>query len=392
MYPAITLNAGAHKRVQSGFPWLYSNEVQMSAAKLLPRGSVVTVQAANGAVLGLASFNAHTLIAARMLTPFPAQNINTPWLAEKLLLARGLRERLGFYPFCRLIHAEGDGLPGLIIDCYGDVVVVQPNIALWDTLWPELMAAIIEVLAPKAIVRRADSSSRALEGLPQSVDVPYGVVGDIIPVQENGLVYLARPLTGQKTGWFYDQRPNRAMVKNIATGTRMLDVYSHTGGFALAALAGGATHATALDSSAPALEQATQAAAQNNFGARFSTLKGDAFDLLPELAQQNQTFDLVVADPPAFVKSRKDLASGSKGYRKLTRQAASLVAPRGYLLLASCSHHMSLTDLQTEAARGLFEAKKSAKLIYTGFAGADHPVQPALAETAYLKALLYQLY
>lgn len=390
--PAIQLQAGRHKRARAGYPWVYSNEIAMdNTAKKLPRGSLVQLVSSNREPLGVAMFNPHTLIAARLLDSDPTVAIDRAFLAKRLAAARDLRERL--YPggFYRLIHAEADGLPGLIVDRYGETIVVQANTAGIDLLLPELLAALDSEIAPRTVILRNDSSARTLEGLPSEVKVAKGELTGPIELIENGAHFMADLREGQKTGWFYDQRENRAAVARLASGARVLDLYAYGGGFAVAAARGGAREVVAVDSSAPALELAAASARCNGFEAVCRFVRAEVFGELERLAAAGERFDIVVADPPAFVKSRKDLAAGIRGYRKLMRLAAALVAPKGYLFIASCSHNVDRPTFDDQVSRGLVDANRRGRILLSSGAAADHPVHPALPESVYLKASLLQL-
>jgi 23S rRNA (cytosine1962-C5)-methyltransferase len=359
-------------------------------AKALPPGEPVRLVAADGRTLGLYGFNPQPLISARLLSRDPDAVIDEAFVGERLGRALALRQRLFDLPFYRLIHAEADGLPGVIVDRYGETVVVQQNSALAEWLSPLLGAALRSLLAPAAFITQCDSPARKLEGLPYA-ESAHGSAELPITLIENGARFLADPFTGQKTGWFYDQRDNRAMVARLAGGLTMLDAYCYTGGFAVQAALRGATAVTAIDRSAEALSLAERAAAANGVAARCSFRRGEVFAELAALAAEGRRFDIVAADPPAFVKSRKDLPPGLRAYRKLARLAAALVAPGGFLFLASCSHNVSPDELAGEIARALQDLGREGRILHRGGAAADHPVHPALPETAYLKAELLQL-
>jgi 23S rRNA (cytosine1962-C5)-methyltransferase len=326
-----------------------------------------------------------------MLDTDPGATIDQAWFAARLSRAQQMRERLFDAPCYRLIHAEADGLPGVVIDRFGDVAVIQPNAAWAEVLIGPLAAALAEVTGVSAIVKNATGRARGLEGLGEETVVLRGAVEGPIPVAMNGATYMADLLGGQKTGLFFDQRPNHAFAARLARGARVLDVFSHVGGFSLAALAAGADQALAVDGSAPALDLAQQGAAQMGVEARFDTRKGDAFDVMAALAEEGAQFDLVVCDPPAFAPSRQALEAGLRAYERVARLAAPLVAPGGYLGLCSCSHAADLTAFRTASARGIGRGGRRAQLIHTGFAGPDHPLLPQLAESGYLKALFFRL-
>ena len=390
MIPTIALQPSHHKRARFGYPWVYSNEIRMDAeAKKLPRGSLVQLEASNGEKLGVATFNPHTLIAARILSRDATAAIDEGFIAKRLQAALELRERL--YPgHCyRLIHAEADGLPGLIVDRYGEAVSVQANTAGMDLLLPQILAALDSVLAPKIVVLRNDASVRGLEGIAQEVKVARGSLAGPVELSENGARFLADLEGGQKTGWFYDQRDNRAAVARVAKDARLLDLYCYGGGFAVAAARAGAREVIAVDRSGGALELASKSAALN--GAELKTVRAEVFEELERLASASERFEVVVADPPAFVKTRKDLAVGARGYRKLARLSAAIVAPGGFLFIASCSHNVERALFDEEVRRGIGDARRGGRILLSSGAAADHPVHPLLPESVYLKGSLIQL-
>jgi 23S rRNA (cytosine1962-C5)-methyltransferase len=390
--PTIRLQPSRHKRVQHGHPWVYSNEIHMdNTAKAIPPGSVVRVVTHDGAPLGIATFNPHTLICTRMLTRETGIEIDRSFLAERLRRALGLRERLFDRPFYRLVHAEADGLPALIVDRFGDVIVVQANSAGMERLTPALLEALDEVLAPKAIVLRNDSPSRGLEGLGTDVRVAAGSLEGPVRLEENGAAFFADPGAGQKTGWFYDQRDNRAAIAALAGGADVIDFYSYNGGFAVQCAKAGARSVIAVDRSEAALANGRAAAEANGVAGLCEFRRADAFEELERLAVAGEKFGVVIADPPAFVKSKKDLQAGTRAYRKMTRLAASITAPGGFLLVASCSHNVDVPLFAEQVARGLDDARRTGRILRTGGAAADHPVHPHLPETAYLKAQILQL-
>jgi 23S rRNA (cytosine1962-C5)-methyltransferase len=385
--PTIALQPGRHKRAEAGHPWVYSNEIAMdAAAKALPPGTLVTLRKAGGEPMGVASFNAHTLVAARILDRDAQRPIDRAFFAARLESALTLRRRLYAEPYYRLVHAEADGLPGIVADRFGDVLVAQLNTAGMARLEAEWLAACDAVLAPRAILLRNDSPARALEGLEPELRVAQGAIDGPIELVENGARFLADPREGQKTGWFFDQRDNRRFVAGLSRGARVLDLYCYAGGFAIAAAQAGADQVLALDRSEAALALAARSAELNGVGERCRFQRADAFGEVSRLGAQGERFDVVIADPPAFVKSKKDLGPGLRGYRKLARLAATLVAPGGLLFIASCSHNVEPPDFAEAVRRGLEDAGRSGRILRSAGAAPDHPVHPWLPESAYLKA------
>lgn len=391
-YPQVRLLPGRHKRVTGGHPWAYSNELDMTAeAKALPPGSLVVLAAPSGETVGVAGFNPHSLIAARLIDRMPKTVIDTDYLAERLRRCLAMREALFDAPFYRLVHAEADGLPGLVVDRFGDALSVQLNAAAMDRLREPLLEALDSVLAPAVVVLRNDSGIRKLEGLETGVETVRGDAGQPVELAEDGVRFLADITGGQKTGWFYDQRDNRRFVASLSRGARVLDVYGHTGGFAIQAANAGAESVTIVDKSAPALALAQQAADLNGCTARCDFVKADAFNEMERLSTAGERYGVVIADPPAFIKSKKDIKSGIKGYRKMMRLAARLTGPGGYLFVASCSHAMTAELFDEQIQKTLSDANRTARILRRAGAAPDHPVHPFLPESAYLKALVLQL-
>ncbi|MDE1149217.1 MAG: class I SAM-dependent rRNA methyltransferase [Azospirillaceae bacterium] len=385
--PTLLFQAGRHKRVAGGHPWAYSNEIQMdAAAKALPKGGLVRLADAGGGVLGIATFNPHTLIAARVLTRDLSVAIDAGFFASRFRTAAALRDRLIGRPFYRLIHAEADGLPALIVDRYGDALVVQANSAGMDRLLPQILEGLDQVFPGATVILRNDSAARGLEGVGEEVRVAVGSVDGPLQLEENGTTFFADPAGGQKTGWFYDQRDNRAFVANLAQGRSVIDFYTYCGGFGVLAAARGAARTVLVDRSAGALELAGKAAAANGVADKVELRKADAFAELERLAEAGETFEVVICDPPAFVKSKKDLANGARAYRKLAKLGAQITAPGGILLVASCSHNMPADMFADLVAKGLGDARRQGRILRFAGAGPDHPVHPLLPESAYLKA------
>lgn len=382
--PTLRVKAREGKRARAGAPWLFSNEVEM--AKALPPGTVVNVVGDDGRPFGTGFFNPKSLIAVRLLDPAPDVAIDQAFFAAKLSRALALREKLFATLYYRLVHAEGDGLPGLTIDRFNDTCVVQITTAGMEVLREDLLAELKKLLKPRHIILRADTPARALEGLEAYVDAGEG---GRITIEENGVRYFADAATGQKTGWYFDQRDNRAFMAGLCRGKSVLDAYSYTGGFALAAARGGATDVAGLESSAPAVALAEEAASANHLSAKF--IKTDVFEELERLGTAHEAFDVVIADPPPFVKAKKDLEAGAKAYRKLARLSSAVVAPGGFLFVASCSHNIGMDRLASECATGIARTGRVARLIRQAGAGPDHPIHPMLPESAYLKALVYAL-
>jgi 23S rRNA (cytosine1962-C5)-methyltransferase len=390
--PVVTLLPGGHRRAEGGHPWVYSNEVQMdAAAKALLPGSLVTVKRADGRPLAVAMFNPHTLLAVRLLDRDTARPIGRRFLLRRLERALKLREQLYRAPYYRLVHAEADGLPGLVIDRFGPVLVVQSNVAGMEMLQPLLVEALTLLLDPEAIVLRNDSPARTLEGLPQEVRVALGTVDGPVIAEENDVSFGADVLAGQKTGWFFDQRDNRAFIGGLSRGARVVDLYCYTGGFAVQVARGGAASVLGIDRSEGALALAANAAERNGVAAVCEFRRAEVFAEAASLASAGERFDVVIADPPAFARSRRDVPAALRGYRKLARLAAGLAAPGGVVFLASCSHNVAPADFAEATRRGLADAGRTGRVLREAGAGPDHPIHMALPESAYLKSLTLAL-
>jgi 23S rRNA (cytosine1962-C5)-methyltransferase len=390
--PVVRLRPKAEARaVRLGFPWVYADELvtDRRTAALAP-GALAVLEDGERREIGLVTVNTKSKIIARMLDRDASAQIDQAWFAARLTTALALRERLHDTPHYRLIHAEADGLPGVIIDRFGDAAVIQPNAAWAEAHIDALSAALQQVTGVLCVIKNGTGRARALEGLKDENVVLAGTLSGPIPVPMNGATYFADLEGGQKTGLFFDQRPNHAFAKRLAKGAKVLDVFSHVGGFALAALAGGAQSALAVDASAPALALAAKGAEASGF-ANFVTRQGDAFDVLEALGSEGARFDMVVCDPPAFAPNKNALEAGLRAYERVAKLAAGLVAPGGYLVLCSCSHAADLTAFRNACARGIGRGGRKGQLIYTGFAGPDHPMMPVLAESAYLKSLFFRL-
>jgi 23S rRNA (cytosine1962-C5)-methyltransferase len=389
--PVLRLTPGRDRRVKAGHPWAFSNEVAMTPAlRGLPPGSPVRLEGDDGQKYGTWLFNPHSLIAARRISPDPGMVLGEAFFRTRLGECMALRDRLVGAPYYRLVHAEADGLPGLVIDRYGDALALQANTAGMERATPLIVAALQALVAPRAIVARNDSTVRGLEGLKEESGLLLGEDATA-RVREGGLEFSIDLLSGQKTGWFFDQRDNRARVAALAQGASVLDAFCHTGGFGLLAAQAGARQVTLLDRSEPALALAMDTARRHGFGDIVTARRGEALETLERMVGAGETFDIVVADPPAFAKSRKDHPAAMRGYAKLARLAAMLVTPGGFLFIASCSHHVSPGDFTDAVAQGIARTRRHARLLATTGAGMDHPVHPLLPESAYLKGLLLHL-
>jgi len=393
-FPVLRLKPKADaRRIRHGHPWAWGDELVLDRrARALPAGALAVLEDGERVPVAMGVATVGGKIAFRVLDRDPGAVIDAAWLRARLAAALALRTRLFDAPYYRLVHAEGDALPGLIVDRFGSTLVIQPN-ALWlEERLDEIAGILADLTGASCLIKNGQSRARAQEGLPEDMAVLRGAAPDApIPVEMNGATYLADVMGGQKTGLFYDQRPNHAFVAGMAREASVLDIFAHVGGFGLAALAGGAASALAVDASERALDLAAQGAAAMGVAERFSTRGGDAFSVMEALVAEGRRFDIVIADPPAFAPAKPALTAGLRAYERVARLAAGLVEPGGILVLCSCSHAADLGKFRGACLRGIGRAGRDPRLIHTGFAGPDHPQHPALSETGYLKALTFRL-
>lgn len=392
--PTLVLRKNEDRRLRAGHLWVFSNEIDIDRTPLtrFSPGEQVGVVAADGTALGSAYINPHSLICARMVSRDPDQALDRTLITRRLQQALSLRERIFERPFYRLVHAESDGLPGLVIDRFGDLLVAQFNTAGVDLLAGEVVEALRDLLHPSAILLRNDSPARQLEGLPLKVEPAFGEVPEEAEIEENGARFRVPLLSGQKTGWFFDHRDNRARMQRYARGARVLDLFSYIGGWGVEAAVAGAAEVVCVDASEKAMEQVGVNAELNGVADRVSGLLGDAFEALKRLRQEREQFDLVILDPPAFIKRKKDVAEGVQAYRRINQAAMQLLGKDGILISASCSYHLergTLLSLLDKSARHL---DRRLQILEQGHQGPDHPVHPAIPETDYLKCYVTRLY
>lgn len=387
----LLLRKDQERRLLAGHCWIYSNEVDTGATPLkdLEAGEPVEVLSAPGRWIGHGYVNPHSLICSRLVSRERSRPLSPALWVARIHQALALRERLYERPYYRLVFGESDGLPGLIVDRYGDLLAVQITTAGIERVRGEILAALEQILRPAAMVLRNDTAVRELEGLDQGVEIVLGEPTDELTLTEGGpggdLELRISPLSGQKTGWFYDQSENRARLGRFGVGERVLDVCSYIGAWGLRAAALGAREVTCVDSSYGALERVTENAARNRLGDRVKTLQGDAFEVLRALKEEKRRFDTLILDPPAFIKRRRDEKEGTQAYSRLNRLALELIEPGGLLITSSCSFHLGRDAFLRTVQNAGRRADVSLQLLEIGQQGPDHPVHPAIAETAYLK-------
>ncbi|MBY4676895.1 class I SAM-dependent rRNA methyltransferase [Marinobacterium arenosum] len=384
----LRLKANADKRLRGGHLWIYSNEVDTQATPLkqFEIGEQVVVVNERGKPLGIAYMNPNSLICGRLVSRDVQTPLNRSLIVHRLKVAHSLREMLYPESCYRLVYGESDGLPGLVIDRFYDIFVVQVSTAGMEAVLDEIVEALNKVFNPKAILLRNDGKMRAMEGLETYTEVVQGELPELCPLSENNTELLAPLQRGQKTGWFYDHRESRAKVQQLVQGKRVLDLFSYVGGWGVQALAAGAEEVVCVDASHFALEVARENARINNAEARFTGLHGDAFEACKALVAERERFDLVVVDPPAFIQKKKDLRNGERAYARINNLAMRLLKKGGVLVSASCSMHYQRDRLVDMIRSNSRELDRSAQIFHVGYQGADHPIHPAIPETDYLKA------
>lgn len=382
----LRLKRGEDRRLNAGHLWVFSNEVDTDRTPLtaFDAGELCRVVGDRDKFLGYGYVNPHSLISARILGRDPDHPPSKSLLVHRLQVALSLRNSLYDRPFYRLVYGESDQLPGLVLDRFGDVVVGQIATAGMEAMKADIEAAVKKVIAPAALLWKNDSGARDLEGLPHYVEAAFGEVPDTVAVEEGGITFQAQIRAGQKTGWFFDQSANRLALRKYVGGARVLDVFSYLGAWGLGALRAGATEVTCIDSSAPALEALQATAAAN--GLKPSVIRGDAFDAMEALHAQKRRFDVVVIDPPAFIKRKKETPKGEAAYRRLNQLAMQLLDRDGILVSCSCSYHLEPGSLVTAIQRAARHVSRFAQIVEVGGQAPDHPIHPAIPETRYLKA------
>src|SRR5690606_21555701 len=390
----LTLKSQADRRLKLGHLWIYSNEVDVERTPLknFAAGEQALVTSHNGKPLGIALMNPNALICGRLISRSEKYPLNKSLLVHRIKQSLALRELTFDQPYYRLIFGDADLLPGLVVDRFGAFLVVQIASAGMEQVKDEIVEALVQVLKPQGILLSNDHSARSLEDLPEYVEVAYGEVPERVELVENNTRFLAPVHGGQKTGWFYDHRMNRAQLQAYVKDKRVLDVLSYIGGWGVQAAQAGAREVVCVDASEAALDGVERNAELNGVTDRVSAIHGKAIDVLKHLIAEGEQFDVVVLDPPAFIKRRKDQKSGEAAYRHLNELGMRLLGRDGLLVSASCSMHLqrnTLLDIVRGAGRHL---DRHVQIIGQGGQGPDHPVHPAIPETDYLKAVFARVY
>ncbi|SDF85244.1 class I SAM-dependent rRNA methyltransferase [Phytopseudomonas seleniipraecipitans] len=391
--PSLRLKANADRRLRAGHLWVYSNEIDVAATPLnaFGPGDQAILEAAGGKPLGIVAVSPNNLICARLLSRDVQHVLDKSLLVHRLNVALSLRERLFDKPCYRLVFGDSDLLPGLVVDRFFDILVVQLASAAMERHKDDVLAALIQVVKPSGILLKNDSAARDAEGLERYVDTAFGVVPEWVALEENGVKFEAPVIEGQKTGWFYDHRMNRARLAPYVQGKRVLDLFSYIGGWGVQAAAFGASEVFCVDASAFALDGVERNATLNGFAEKVTCVEGDVFAALRELKSAEERFDVVIADPPAFIKRKKDIKNGEAAYRRLNEAAMRLLNKDGILVSASCSMHLEEENLQNILLTSARHLDRNIQLLERGAQGPDHPVHPAIAETRYIKSLTVRL-
>ncbi|HET9032181.1 MAG TPA: class I SAM-dependent rRNA methyltransferase [Dokdonella sp.] len=393
-YPALYLKRGEDTRLRAGHLWVFSNEVDVSRSPLtdFKPGQVCAIVDSRDKPIGVGYVNPNSLICARLVSRGLDHALDKSLLVHKLNVALALRERIYDEPWYRLVFGESDGLPGLTVDRFNDVIVAQATTAGMEQLKDEITEALVKVIKPRLLWWKNDASIRAMEQLPDSVELAVGERdNEPVIVREAGLEFECDPVAGQKTGWFYDQRENRDGLEHLVKGKRVLDMFSYLGGWGLRAAAYGASEVVCVDSSQAAVDAISRNITRNGFDGRVSAVRADAFDYLKLLREQRDRFDVVILDPPAFVKRKKDLAEGRVAYRRLNELGMQVLERDGILITCSCSYHMPRSVLLSGVQQGARHLDRHVQLLWNLQQGADHPIHPAIAETEYLKGFVLRV-
>lgn len=387
--PSLRLKANADRRLRAGHLWVYSNEIDTAATPLngFAAGDQAILEAAGGKPLGIVGVSPNNLICARLLSRDLKHSLDKSLLVHRIQVALSLRERLFDQPCYRLVYGDSDLLPGLVVDRFHDHLVVQLASATMERNKDAVLEALVQVLKPRGVLWKNDSSARDAEGLERYVDTAFGVMPEWVDLEENGVKFQAPVLEGQKTGWFYDHRMNRARLAPYVKGKRVLDLFSYIGGWGVQAAAFGASEVFCVDASAFALDGVERNAALNGVAEKMTCVEGDAFEAMKELKNAEERFDVVITDPPAFIKRKKDLKNGEAAYRRLNETAMRLLNKDGILVSASCSMHLPEDDLQNILLGSARHLDRNVQLLERGGQGPDHPVHPAIPETRYIKSL-----
>lgn len=381
------LSPGREKRVLQGHPWVFRSDIARVDGPFTP-GDVVDVVTSRGKFLARAMYNPASQIALRVFT-VRDEPVDAAFIRGRVRRALAYRRMFADMRSCRAVFAESDGLPALVADCFGDVIVIQ-SLALGMERWKDVVVdALVEELNPRGVWERSDVKVRELEGMQQAQGLLRGDVPDRVEITENGVRFLVDVKQGQKTGYFLDQKENRAAIAPFVRGARVLDCFTHTGAFALHAAKFGAAEVTGVDVSGLACRQAAENAALN--GLAVAMEEANAFDLLRERCDQNERYDAIILDPPAFTKTRAAVPAALRGYKEINLRAMKMIRDEGFLITCSCSHHVSPEAFAAMLVSAAADAKVQLRQIEARTQGRDHPILAASPETQYLKCHIAQV-
>jgi len=387
----LVLRRGHERRIQGGHPWVFSNEIDHIEGTVAA-GEALEVFSHRGDFFGVAYYNPHSLISARILSRQCESIDDVDFFRRRILTALDYRRVL--YPnedALRIVYGEGDGLPGLVVDRYGEVLAVQLLTLGMERRRSAVLEALQEIFQPAAIIARNDVAVRELEGLPQRVELLEGRLPVELIVSEHGLRSRVDILSGQKTGHFLDQKENHLALNGRVAGRRVLDLFCYSGNWSLHAAKFGARQVLGVDISAAAVTLARDNARRNGFEPVCSFQQADVFELLRDLRRDQERFGVIILDPPAFVKSRKKLPEAIKGYLTVNRRALELLEPGGYLFTCSCSHHMDRETFRDVLGQAGRQAGRTLRLVELRGQAYDHPILLACPETDYLKCAVLQV-
>jgi len=392
-YSTLKLKKNEDRRVRAGHLWIFSNEVDTRATPLNANqpGDIVTIVSDGGRPLGSAYVNPHSLICARIFSHDTKQALDAAFFSARIQQALSLREQCFHEPYYRLIYSESDLLPGLIVDRFDNTLVIQISTLGMEIHQATIIETLEELLQPATIILNNQIKSRELEGLETFTQVVKGEPPETLQVVENNARFDVPAVGGQKTGWFYDHRMNRLAMQKWIKDKKVLDVFSYMGGWGIQAAVSGARIVNCIDASESACAMLKSNAQLNHVAEKIQVNNADAFEALTDLKQRNEKYDVVILDPPAFIKRKKDLKQGTIAYQRLNKLAMNVLSESGILISASCSFHLSrdqhLKILRTCAQ----QCRHQLQIIEEGGLGPDHPVHPAITETAYLSCFTARL-
>ena len=386
---SLFLKKGQERRLIQGHLWIYSNEIDTARSPLknFQAGEQVVLLSAQGKALGIAYINPHSLICARLVSRKTSIFLDRSLFVHRIKIALSLRERIFSSPFYRLIYGESDLLPGVVVDRFKDVLVVQITTAGMEAQRQALVEALEKVLRPKAILLRNDVKMRELEGLELYTEIASGTLSEFVEIEENQTHFHMDLLKGQKTGWFYDHRMNRARLQSYAQDKRVLDLFSYAGAWGLEAASAGASEVFCVDASEQALDWLDQSAGLNGLK-NITSIQGNVFEVLKHLRHEKEKFDIIIVDPPAFIKRKKDFKEGMNAYRRVNQMAMQLGTRDSILVSASCSHHMPADTLLQQVQGAARHLDRFVQMLEQGHQSPCHPVHPAIPETAYIKSFI----